>query len=260
MRKTAATFLVVLAATLAFGERQPFERYQSILDRQMFGELPPGFDPTKSPAEVARTAEPSQKELTKEQEKVKSAIHFSVINVTPEGDTAIGFTDNTDPKTPVHYYLKVGEESNGWLVKEADPKEASMTIAKDGIEVSLKLGGDSAKDGGTAKAGGAAPGSPAAFAGRGRPGGLFGGSSLRARRLQRQQADAAAQAKAEKQAEQARAAEQERQQQAEEERAQREQERAEQRQQLLAIQEELRRVREQKAAERKESENGAEEQ
>ena len=71
------------------------------------------------------------------------------------------------------------------------------------------------------------------------------GSSLRARRLQRQQQ---AQAAAAKQQEEQAARDAERQAQAELERAQREAERAEQRQKLLAIQEELKRVREAKAA------------
>ena len=93
----------IALATDASAERQPYERYQSIVDRQMFGPLPVGFDPTKSPAEVSKSGSAAaEKELTKEQEKVKSAIRFSVINVTPQGETAIGFTDNSDPKAPVH--------------------------------------------------------------------------------------------------------------------------------------------------------------
>ena len=235
---------------MAFAEKQPFERYQSIVDRQMFGELPPGFDPTKMPSEVQKGGM-SEKQLTQEQEKLQSSIHFSVINVTPEGATAVGFTDNSDPKAPVHYYLKVGEKRNGWEVKEADPNKASMTIAKGEIEVSLTLGGNSAKDGGTSRAGGAAPAASALH----RPGLLGGGlagGSLRARRLQRQQEAAAAAAK---QREEQAAKDAERQAQAEQERQQREAERAEQRQQLLAIQEELKRVREAKAA-AKQDENG----
>ena len=75
--------------------------------------------------------------------------------------------------------------------------------------------------------------------------GLLGGGSLRARRLQRQ---LEAQAAAAKQQEEQAAWEAERQAQAELEKQQRDAERAEQRQQLLAIQEELKRVREAKAA------------
>ena len=242
MNRTLAVF-VLLAALTASAEKQKYERYQSIVDRQMFGPLPPGFDPTKSPSEVQKSSSKEEKQLTQEQEKLQSSIHFSVINVTPEGDTAVGFTDNSDPKAPVHYYLKVGEKRNGWEVKEADAAEATMTIAKGEIEVSLKLGGNSAKDGAaTARAGAAGASAPSASLPP-RPG-LLGGS-LRSRRMLRQQQDQEARAKA---AAAAAEKEAERQAQAEQEKAQREAERAEQRQQLLAIQEELKRVREAKAA------------
>ena len=240
-------FACCLALQLATAEKQPFDRYQSILDRQMFGPLPPGFDPTKLPSEVSKSSSATEKQLTQEQEKLQSAIHFSMINLTPEGETEVGFTDNSDPKVPVNYLLKVGESRNGWTVKAADAVAATMTIAKGEIEVSLTLGGNSASQANaTAKSGGsthAAGASRPTGLGPGRPG-LLGGS-LRARRLQRQQAAAADEAK--RKEEQA-AKDAERQAQAEQEKAQREAERAEQRQQLLAIQEELKRVRESKAA------------
>ena len=251
--KSIVTLTLTLLVISAFAEKQPIDRYQSIIDRQMFGPLPPGFDPTKSPNEVQKTSSKDEKQLTQEQEKLQSSIHFSVINVTPEGATAVGFTDNSDPKAPKHYFMKVGESRDGWTVKEADAENATMTIAKGEIEVSLSLGGNSAKDGGTAKAGSAS--APAANGMR-RPsllgGGLMGGS-LRARRMQRQQE---AQAAAAKQQEEQAAREVERQAQAEQEKQQRDAERAEQRQQLLAIQEELKRVREAKAAAKSESDDG----
>jgi len=245
----------VMSALALFGERQPLDRYQSIIDRQMFGPLPPNFDPTKSPSEVsAKDARAQEQELTKEQEQVKSSIHFSVINVTPAGDTAVGFTDNGDPKNPKHYYLKVGESRDGWTVKEADPLAASMTIAKGEIEVSLTIGGNSASGGGTRKAGSAPNGAGNAAAGS-RPS-LLGGArmggrgvglgSLRERRAQRAQQQAeAAQAAAEKERI---AAEKEAQREAERaaEKEQREKEREEQRAQLLQIQEELRKAREER--------------
>lgn len=242
-------FLVVFAA---FAEKQPISRYQSIIDRQMFGPLPPGFDPTKSPNEVQKSSSKSEKQLTKEQEQLQSAIHFSVINVASDGQPEVGFTDNSDPKAPKHYFMKVGESRDGWTVKEANAENATMTIAKGDIEVSLTLGGNSAKDGGTSKAGGAAA-SAARNGGKWRSG-LFGGDTLRARRLKRKQAAAADEAK---QREEQAAREAERQAQAEQERQQREAERAEQRQQLLAIQEELKKVREAKAAAAKSEEDGA---
>ena len=118
-----------------------------------------------------------------------------------------------------------------------------MVIEKGEIEVSLALGGNSANNAAaTARAG---AGTPVASPHRDAVGGLFVGNSLRARRLQRKQEAAEEQAKAA-----AAAAEREAERQAREEadKAQREQERAEQRQQLLAIQEELKRVREANAA------------
>ena len=245
--KSTLVVLAVLAVSAAFAEKQPFERYQSIIDRQMFGPLPPGFDPTKSPNDVQKTLGKSDAELTQDQAKLKSAIRFFVIDTKADGSVAVGFTDNSDPKTPKNYYLKVGETRDGWEVKEADPDTAKMTIAKGEVEVSLTLGGNSASGGGTTAA---APAAASASNGLSRRsgllgGGLLGGGTLRARRMQRQQEAAAAEAK---QQEAKAAAEAERQAQVEAEKQQREAERAEQRQQLLAIQEELKRVREAKAA------------
>jgi hypothetical protein len=139
-----ALILPVTAASAA-AERS-FERYQSIIDRQMFGNLPADFDPAKSPNEVTKSGK-KDVELSKEQERVKSAVHFSMIDQPPGGDTVVGFSDNSDPKAPKHYRLKVGESSDGWTVVEADARQEKMKIVKDDIEVELKLGGNSAKDG-----------------------------------------------------------------------------------------------------------------
>ena len=94
--KFATAVLAAIAALAAAAERQPLERYQSIIDRQMFGALPNDFDPSKLPSEVQKSSR-SEKELTAEQEKLRSAIHFSVINVRSDGRVEVGFTDNTDP-------------------------------------------------------------------------------------------------------------------------------------------------------------------
>ena len=65
--KTILTIAVAFTAATLLAQKQPLERYQSIIDRHPFGEPPPGFDPTKAPSEatvrdagadmVARTAE-----------------------------------------------------------------------------------------------------------------------------------------------------------------------------------------------------------
>ena len=253
MKFVLSTVLVLIGLQL-FAERQPFERYQSILDRQMFGQPPTGFDPTKPPSEVSRSEAKSETEL-QAQERIKTAIRFSAINVTPEGDTAVGFTDSSDSKNPVHYYLKVGESRNGWLVKEADPVKATMTIVKDEVEVTLSIGGNSAQSGASGKD----ASTPTRMVGSGRdrlagrsllssrqPGAQS--NSLRSRRMLREQQRQAdeAEAAAKKEAEAARQEEARRRE--EEERAQRAAEREEQRTQLLQNQEELRKAREARAA------------
>ena len=245
-----------LCCLAAVAERQPIDRYQSIIDRQMFGQPPPNFDPTKPPSQVQKGAG-DEKVLTREQEAIKSAIHFSAINVTPAGDIAVGFTDNSDSKLPVHYYLKVGEERNGWKVLEADPVKATMKVAKGDIEVALDLGANSAKGGGsTARAGANATASAApavATVGRRagllasrRPAGLasepmMGGASLRERRAARELArqEEAAKEKELEDKRKAEAAEKEK-----EREAQRQAEREEQRRELQLLKDELKAQRE----------------
>ena len=219
----------------------------------MFGKTPPGFDPTKPASEAPRSSGPVSEAALQAQAKIKTAIRFSAINVTPEGATAVGFTDSSDAKNPVHYYLKVGESRDGWLVKEADPVKATMTIARDDVEVALTIGGNSAQSDAASK--GVVPGLTANRGPAGRrlgspfasaPG--MGAGTLRGRRLlreQQRQADEAA-AAAKKAEENAQLEEARR--RDEEEKAQRAAEREEQRAQLLQIQEELRKAREARAA------------
>jgi len=147
--RAALVNVCVFAALSAFAEKQPFSRYESILERQMFGPLPPGFDPAKMPGEVVKT---KPKELTKEQEMLKSAVHFSVMNVAPSGEIEVGFSDLSDKESPMHYFLKVGESQNGWKVENADKDSATVTLSKGDIVLDLVLGDNSAKGGGVAKA------------------------------------------------------------------------------------------------------------
>jgi len=236
MKPVVMTFAVV-AAMSAIAEKQPIERYQSIIDRQMFGPLPKDFDPTKMPSEVSRSGSAAaEQELTKEQEQLQSAIHFSVINVDSEGKAIVGFTDNSDPKAPKHHYMRVGESQDGWEVKEADPEHATMTVVKDGVEVSLTLGDNSGKGGGKTSASGKGD-----SAKTGLQGGIAG--SLRARRAARMQAQREAE---QKQAAEVAEKEAARQAQIEQEKAEREAERAQQQQQLQALADELRKAREER--------------
>lgn len=254
------TILFALAIGPLLAEKQPLSRYQTIIDRMPFGQPPPGFNAQQMASEVSRTDSASAKELTEEQAELQKSVAFSVINADPDdGGTMIGFTDLSDPKVPRHYYMRVGTTRDGWFVKEADLLEKTMTVVKDGVEVTLELGGKSSADSPAADAKGKGRASRAAgranlLAASPQRSGLLGGprgtgqlSSFQGRRARREQeeaqakADAAAQAaERQRQAEEAAARE-------EEERAAREKEREEQRDQLMAIKDELRRVREEKA-------------
>ena len=165
--KRQTILVAALVVGLAAGaERQPYSHYKTIVDRQMFGPLPADFDPSKMPSEAKASQKRGKQaeSLTKEQEKLKSAVHFSVINVTPGGAVKVGFTDRSDSKSPRNYYLGVGESRDGWVVKAADPDTATMTVEKGEIEITLTIGGDSAKSDGATKKSGAATAAPAAAA------------------------------------------------------------------------------------------------
>lgn len=266
-----------------------FARYQSIIDRQPFGPPPPGFDPSLPPGQqtgsVAEAAGGrTEAELSAEEQKMMSSVRVSVLNVTPAGAVMVGFTDSTT-QPPVNYYLKVGETSTDaakWLVKDANPAEGTVSLSKDGIDITLNVGGETKKGeaignkpaaqgmaGGIRPApglaGGARPagGSPSSFRARmnamgavehPQGGGPQGGAlaRLHERRMQRQAAEAAQRqaaetARAEREAKQEAERERERA-QIEADREQQRQDRELQREQLRQIQEELRRVREAKKA------------
>jgi len=260
------------------GSDAGFSRYQSIIDRQPFGPPPPGFDPSLPAGQQTANGDASnggmtEAELSAEEQKMMSSVRVSVLNVTPSGAVMVGFTDSTT-QPPVNYYLKVGETSTDaakWQVKEADPSEGKVSLSKDGIDITLNVGGETKKG---APAGGKPSPSVPAMAGV-RPGGpssirrpnMMPGAAdgvgdaqssggalarLHERRMQRQAAEAAqrqaaenARAEREAKLERERA---EREAKLEQERAEREAkmeaDREQQRAALLQIQEELRRQRE----------------
>lgn len=121
------------AATATGTAPQPFEHYQPILDRMPFGAPPPPGDA----AAAAPAATDAQ--LQADQQKLAKQINMSCINVTPGGQTAIGFTDLGE-KPPQNYYLLVGDTGGGWTVLGADYDEEWAQIEKDGVTITLKLG------------------------------------------------------------------------------------------------------------------------
>ena len=258
-----------------------FDRYRTILDRMPFGIPPPNFDPTLPPGSAAAAAaaasaaangEMTEEQRTEEEQKLAGNVRVSVLNITPAGRTMVGFTDSS-AQPPEHYYLPVGGERDGWTVKDADPAAEKITLAKGGIEVTVKLGEGPTGDGKDKKKthprglealgrrglmarrmvdapqGGAAPGAGGAMARL---------RERRAREMQEQQAEAARRAEA---AAEERAEKERREAEAKQAAAQAAAEREQQRDALMQIQEELRRQREEKErlkAERQDQESESE--
>lgn len=246
--------MAALVTFALYAEKQEFSRYQTIIDRMPFGQPPPGFDPTRSPDEVSKNDyQNDAPPLSEQQAEIQKNVQFSAINLDEDGTVMVGFVDKGDPKAAKSYYLALGEESDGWLVKEADAVAKTMTISKDGVDVELKLGENSGGGGGNAK-GMATRGMAAA-----KTNGLLGSRpaattaattarplSLKGRRAQREEEQRRA-LEAEREKEAARAAELAARKELEEMReADRQREREEQRAQLNSIREELSRVREEK--------------
>jgi len=262
-----------------------FARYQSIIDRQPFGPPPPGFDPSlpagQAGAGGANGADgKTEAEISAEEQKLMSSVRVSILNVTPAGAVMAGFTDSTT-QPPVNYYLKVGDTSTDaakWTVKEADPAAGTVTLSKDGIDVTLAVGGET-KKGSSAKSAaqggrhlaaagsrsgrGIFPGrgpSPAPPPGFGSPP-IAGGEDaekaqdaggalarLRQRRMLKHAEEAAQKQAAEKARANLEAQEAKEKEELAREREQAAADRAQQREALRQIQEELRRNREAKAA------------
>ena len=132
-----------------------FTPYQTIHERMPFGPLPPNFNPDAPPgsASAAGGADGGAGEAvqTEEEQQIVASVRVSVLNKTPAGAVAVGFTDSS-VQPPKHYYLKVGEKSDIWEVKDADPAEQMVVLVKNGVEATLKVG-EGAPDGKGAKAG-----------------------------------------------------------------------------------------------------------
>lgn len=223
-----------------------FAPYQTILDRLPFGPLPPNFNPDAPPGtppgagNAADGSGPNAgEELTEDEQQIVASVRVSILNVTPSGVAAVGFTDSS-LQPPVHYYMKVGEKRDVWEVKEADPAEQTVVLLKNGVEATLKVGegvagGDNKKKAASAASARPLPPRVLARAGNMPAPHMSAMERLRARRRQSDEDLKAEEARRAAVAEEAR-----------KDAAKAAAEREQQREALLQIQEELRRQREER--------------
>lgn len=64
----------------------------------------------------------------------------SALNLTPNGRTYVGFTDNS-VEPPRNHYLPVGGEEDGWKVVSADYDSEEVVLEKEGERFVVNLGG-----------------------------------------------------------------------------------------------------------------------
>jgi len=139
-RKTHVVFAcacisVSVCATSEAYSPPPFGHYQPILDRMPFG----AASPTVNVAPVDPETLKNEAQVKAEQQTLAKKVNMSAVNVTPDGQTAIGFTDLSQTP-PVNFYLLVGSVAGGWTVKTADYDTETATLEKEGIAITLKLG------------------------------------------------------------------------------------------------------------------------
>lgn len=230
-----------IVSVLHADEARPFNLYQPIIDKCLFG--PPPADPSVIPdknSSSSSAASKTERELTQEQQQLEKAVSVSALNQKPDGVIMVGFSDSSDKKTPDHYYLAVGESKNGWIVVNADIATKKVVLEKDGVEIERTLGDRSAAPAKSNSVASNASSSRSPLLSR-RPGGmLLGNRGLMSRRAVRRQEEENVRQMDIRREEDRKKAEAEAALRREQESA----ERAEQRQSLLALQEEMRKMRE----------------
>lgn len=139
--KAVFVTVVTISSVLAAAGERGFDLYKPIIDKNIFG--PPPEDPTVIPEKGSargNDADKTERELTKEQEQLEKSVSVSALVNKPDGTIMVGFSDTSTGKTPVHYYLAVGEEKSGWLVQSVDITNKTVVLEKDGFEIERVLG------------------------------------------------------------------------------------------------------------------------
>jgi len=253
------------AADAGSGLDSGFNRYKTILDRMPFGRPPEGFDPdspggTSASGGGGGAEGENAVEVSEMEQQILSSVRVSALNVTPAGVVTVGFTDSS-VQPPRNYFMEVGEKRGEWTVIEADtnPEKKTVKLSKNGVEATLKLGGNSPQEGG--KSAGASPNGKPALSGRpgvrmpmrhagrmGQPGSVDDGAASDGQKLTGLQLARARQEKRRLEMEAEAAQRRQVAEQAQKERELEAEERKAQRAQLAQIQEELRRAREERQA------------
>ena len=117
MKSHLAILFLIPAVALCVTDDEGFKRYQTILDKQPFGQEPPEADIVQVPAS----------------QSFARNLRLSMLFEGPDGTTRAGIVDAASKKS---YILRIGEPQDGLEVVEADIKTAEAMVRK-GNEVAL---------------------------------------------------------------------------------------------------------------------------
>ena len=145
MKKCLTTFMIG-AALAVVAVDEGFKPYQTILERMPFGRPPAGFDPdnpgihmpSKSAVELKVPA--TNQEQEKLAEYIRSIVRVCALNVPPNGEPVVGFTDaaHTPPR---NHLLARGQTADGWTVLDIDTDSCRAVLSREGVSVSFALSG-----------------------------------------------------------------------------------------------------------------------
>ncbi len=145
MKKTCLHILALGAAFTAAAFDDGFKPYRTIIERMPFGRPPADFNPdnpgTHMPSKAAVESEAPADDLEKEKiaERIRATVCVCALNVPPDGEPVVGFTDaaHTPPR---NHLLMQGQTADGWTVVEIDAAARRTVLAREGVSVSLALG------------------------------------------------------------------------------------------------------------------------
>lgn len=146
--KNCLTILTLGVAFAAAAIDDGFKPYQKIPERMPFGRPSSESNPNNPATSLASEDDDAvesenpadQAELEAIAENIRATVRVCALNVLPDGKTVVGFTDGT--YTPArNRLLALGQSADGWTVLEVDVAARSVVLERDGVAVSLTLGG-----------------------------------------------------------------------------------------------------------------------
>ena len=146
--KNCLTILILGVAFAAAAIDDGFKPYQTIPERMPFGrpsaECDSNGPATPLPSEDEDAVESEnpvdQAELEKISEKIRETVRVCALNVPPGGEPVVGFTDGAYTPARNHLLAK-GQSADGWTVLEIDVATYRVVLEREGVAVSLTLGG-----------------------------------------------------------------------------------------------------------------------